>query len=102
MGRLATLNPRSMQGKQTVTAVALAQLRQRIESMGPVTYERWILSYPAFPGLTLDETRAQLRQMTRPFCQFTVEALRANRLNIEAHERLMQARALQVALRNVQ
>ena len=96
------MNPRSTQGKQTDEAVALAQLQQRIEQMGPVQYERWILSYPAFPGLSLDETRRQLRQMTRRWCRFTVEALRTDRLNLEAQQRLWRARALEIAKRDAE
>lgn len=102
MGRAAAANPRSLQGKDTEQDLALARLQQVVERMPPVQYEKWLLGFPPFPGLTLDETRAQIRQMTRPFCQFTVEALRENRLNIEAHERLMQERARQVALRDAE
>jgi hypothetical protein len=91
MGRLAALNPRSTQGKGDEDAFALARLRQLVEQItNPVVYERWILGFPK-------ETRDEVRQMTRPFCRFTVEALRAQRLDYEARLRLIAERAKRIA-----
>lgn len=93
MGRLATLNPRSRQGKRDdPEADAQAALEQMVRSMPDrLAYERWLLQLPAFPGLSLEETRRQVRAQTMPFCPGTSTNLRAARVAEE--QRVIQERA---------
>lgn len=97
MGRLATLNPRSAQGKADPEAEARAHLEQMMRALPTrLAYERWLRDMPAAPGLSLDQTHAEIRRQTQPYCLFTVEARRARRLEREAHARLVKERALRL------
>src|SRR5262245_36559109 len=97
MGLASRLNPRSAQGKPDEEEFALARLRQVVESMSRLQFGRWLLSFPPAPGLSLEETRQQIRQQLQPFARFTVEARRADREHREARQRLIKDRALLVA-----
>jgi hypothetical protein len=87
--------------RESVEADHLRSLQEQVAKLpNRLAFERWLLSFtnPA-PGLTIAETREQVRRMLQPSLPWTVENLRAARLNQEAHERLAKERALRIVQR---
>ncbi len=84
LGRDARLNPRALAGKDA--AQVQASRLQSIVAMfrTPRQYQRWLATFP-------EETREDVRRLTRPWCQFEPEAIVA--------EDAVIARAVSVAAR---
>jgi hypothetical protein len=89
--------------RESVEEANLRKMQEHVSRLpNRLAFERWLLGFtnPA-PGMTIEDTRLQIRRMLQPSGRFTVEALRAQRLEREARERLNRERALRVAARQV-
>jgi len=71
MGWAARANPRAPDGHKDTAAVYAAQLQATVRQLKtPRQYQRFLASFPA-------DTREDVRQLTKAYCEWDLDAIRA-------------------------